>query len=695
MLYIQKKRKHRFMIHIYYPLFVTIIFFLIFVLFSSKMTEILNISITSDARDLFIDHDVQTIKKIRETALTEIENKKAVLRNFIGDNYKPVLNTPPVLKEIQTMFDNTKTELSHLSNISRDFSSSEISSEKQTVSPYSEASQSYLQALNYIQEFSFLNAVKLSIAAQNSISKVENRSFVYSSLSMVISSLPSRIYSSMKSYLTSTETKITDQLLIDCFCSVSLLSSFSSQKFEEPLEFIRKSLIERLGNISSQRMNIQDLSTNFVHLLESAILFVSRVEKESESLLSDSMDESKKPKLLKTHKVKFLQLLTQTFANSDINNINECELREIIRYAKSAEDLTRTVLGSPSLVTYLNELKITVNFWQKAFLPIFQKFAKESIKTSIDSLDINKKIQNILQQEDIEKFKAMEFSLSVQNPLDLRSLGLPKEISLFQKEIEELVLLLTSRLQSQSTNIATENMLKQPLISVLQESCTVLQNSISKTPLTVYHLCSALCSPSVCSLLNDDESKTISMINSIQENAATEWSKKKLEQSKYMLQLIPARGAAFSYLVYLEREVLEAAGHINNQILAKNLRNQTRIFVVDFFKEQLNHLESKSGIEAKQAYEKAANLYKDYCLFDFVLSIQSTKMELKSLFIQKMDPIHYQELETKFTLEAQTTFSCSGELLKLISGGNPLKPPTSTPTDMVRLKVEELFSQKK
>ena len=181
----------------------------------------------------------------------------------------------------------------------------------------------------------------------------------------------------------------------------------------------------------------------------------------------------------------------------------------------------------------------------------------------------------------------------------------------------------------------------------------------------------------------------------IQENAATEWSKKKLEQSKYMLQLIPARGAAFSYLVYLERKVLEAAGHINNQILAKNLRNQTRIFVVDFFKEQLNHLESKSGIEAKQAYEKAANLYKDYCLFDFVLSIQSTKMELKSLFIQKMDPIHYQELETKFTLEAQTTFSCSGELLKLISGGNPLKPPTSTPTDMVRLKVEELFSQKK
>ena len=161
-----------------------------------------------------------------------------------------------------------------------------------------------------------------------------------------------------------------------------------------------------------------------------------------------------------------------------------------------------------------------------------------------------------------------------------------------------------------------------------------------------------------------------------------------------MLQSIPANGTAFSYLVYLEREILEAAGHINNQILAKNLRNQARVFIVDFFKEQLNQLENKTAIEAKQSYEKAANLYKDYCLFDFVLSIQSTKMELKSLFIQKMDPIHYQELETKYTLEAQTTFSCSGELLKLISGGNPLKPPTSFPTDFISAKVEELFNQK-
>ena len=658
------------------------------------MTEILNISITSDARDLFIDHDVQTIKKIRETALAEIENKKAVLRNFIGDNYKPVLNTPPVLKEIQAIFDNTKSELSHLSNISRDFSSSEISSEKETISPYSEASQLYLQALNYVQEFSFLNAVKLSISAQNSISKIENRSFVYSSLSMAVSSLPSRIYSSIKSYLISTETQLSDQILIDCFCSVSLLSNFSKEKFEEPLDCIRKSLIERLGKFTSQKMNIQDFSSSFIHLLESSILFVSKVEKESQNLLSGSIDENKMPKLLKTHKVKFLQTLTQTFANSDIKNINECELREIIRYAKNTEDLTRTVLGSPSLVTYLNELKITVNFWQKAFLPIFQKLEKESIKKSIDSLDISKKIQNILKQEDIEDFKAIEFSLSNQNPLELRALGLPKEISLFQKEIEELVLLLTSRLQSQSTNIATENMLKQPLILVLKESCSILENELSNRPLTVYHLCSALCSPSVCSLLNDDESKTISIINGIQENAATEWSKKKIDQSKYMLQSIPANGTAFSYLVYLEREILEAAGHINNQILAKNLRNQARVFIVDFFKEQLNQLENKNAIEAKQSYEKAANLYKDYCLFDFVLSIQSTKMELKSLFIQKMDPIHYQELETKYTLEAQTTFSCSGELLKLISGGNPLKPPTSFPTDFISSKVEELFKQK-
>ena len=641
------------------------------------MTETLNISITSDARDLFVAHDVQTVKKIKETALSEIENKKGVLRNFIGDNYKPILNTPPVLKEIQAIFDNTKMALSGLASLSHDFSNSENSPEKKEISPYAQASELYLKSLSLIKEKSFLEAAKTSFSAKETVEKIENKTFVCKSLTVAVMSLPTRIFSSIKEHITNPATEITDETLRDSFLAVSLLSK--KGKYGEQFEFIENSLIERLNTFFSKDNNVLDLCNMFIRLLESTITFVSA---------------KTDVKFTSTQKTLLIQGISDTFANMDIAHISKCELREIIRFAKSVEDSTRTVLGSPSLITYLKEMSMKESFWTTAFLPLFRKLAAQSLKESVDSLNVVKKISQILETDEVESFRATEFSLSNASELSIRALGLHPSITQFQREIESLVLLLSSLMQSQGTQIASDKMLKQPLISVLSEAKKVLEFSISTSPLTVYHLCGALCSPSVCSLLNEDPSNVLTVITATRESAANEWSKRKIEASNSLLSLVPTPGAGFTYLVHLEREILEAGGHIENQVLAKTMRSQAKQTVTAFFKEQLSALPTKAGSEAKPIYEKAAALYREYCLFNNVLSLQSTRNDLKSAFIQKMDPILYHDLEREYVGEAQRRMSFSGELVKLISGGRPTSPQktSSTPTEDVLSKVEKLFS---
>ena len=83
-----------------------------------KMSEkILNISVTSDSRELFTNYELKTIKKIKETALNEINNKKTILRNFIGDNYRPLLETPPVLQQIQNIFEESQKNLKQIDKL--------------------------------------------------------------------------------------------------------------------------------------------------------------------------------------------------------------------------------------------------------------------------------------------------------------------------------------------------------------------------------------------------------------------------------------------------------------------------------------------------------------------------------------------------------------------------------------------------
>ncbi|KAI5491156.1 hypothetical protein TVAGG3_1006350 [Trichomonas vaginalis G3] len=349
----------------------------------------------------------------------------------------------------------------------------------------------------------------------------------------------------------------------------------------------------------------------------------------------------------------------------------------------------------------MNETAISPDFWKSAFLPVFKKLASSSLKQSIDNLRINEKLSDILSNNTIDSFNATKFSLDSQEDLKLRSLGLPPIITEFRSSLENTFLVLSSQLQSQITQIATVDMIRAPLNDVLSKCCKLLSISLSSAsngtsvPLTVYHLCGALASPSIVSILseNSSSSRSIKELTKIQENAAQLWASSiATKLADDYLSTNP--GSSFSYLVSLEKKILEAAGHINTQVCAKNMRNEARKAVAEKLGQILENLTLQGGSEARSIAEsKATNLFKDYCLFDIVLSMQNASVDLRPSFIEKMDPTKFHENEKKFVDEAKATLASSGELLKLMSGGKLIAPQSSNKVD-INSKVNSLFSKR-
>lgn len=647
------------------------------------MTEVLNIPITSDARDLFVEHNISTIKTIKATALNEINHKQKVLRQFIGDNYRPLLGAPPVLKEIQNIFDDTQNTLKQLDSFSHTLTSP-MMMQTQQPSPYSIISQLYLDSLNHLSQNQFSNALRSALSAMNELKKPIEESYLNISLKFSVDSLPCRIFGALRAFLTSPKLlNSTDNIelnstsLIDCYkVSDTLLSQFPDLKTRaSPTSsaFIDNSLKERIESLVSSATEIPDVCQSFISIIESVIL---------------SLPTSKAPVSIVDH-------LLSTFKSSfekHVDHFSHFELREILRYSKLIEDSSKSRLSSTQILTVLEEMKLKIDF-MSTFLEVFKLLAAKSISLSVLNLHIQEEITKILNDPSIEDFDAGNFVMNSTSSLSLRALGVSPTITDFQKRIDSPILVIVSQLQSQMTKIATIEMLKEPLKIALKDASTILMKAVETTPLSVCLIINALCSLSLAAQLGN----SISDLTSIQNQAAKEWAKKIVNESRLILQnglgiqsekpsesdlmidylsiQLNATGTGFRFLNFLEQSIMKAAGHVQYQPLDSSLRNESKLTVTDFFTDQLKKLEINSArsIEIRKKIEKRAEiLFREYSLISQVLSMNGNT-ELKTLFIQKMSPVEYNQIETKTIKEVNDRLNMSGEMFKLIGGSLQIK----------------------
>lgn len=639
------------------------------------MTEVLNISVTGDARELFIQHDVATIKKIRQTAKDEIEHKKTVLRQFIGENYRPLMKAPPILQQIQEIFEESKETLRQLESFGQNYPSFSTES-KPPPPPISVASQAYLDSLKALNKQNFKNSFDLAIKSAQALDQTEHDAF-YFSFKCGVDALPFRIFNAIDQFLNLPSSKLTSDCLLDCYYTILSIYAgfpalFAKKNIENPKIFIEHALVSRVKSFIQLISNIPDLCSAFIDLIDSIIAFLANVNDNSLNTLIQIVIDN--------YKASFVSGLPQ---------FSKSELREILKYSKSCEDALRNRISTPQFVSNLSEIGIKVDFWREAFLPIFRSLAAQSIKYSVISLDLKDNVKEILQMIELANFKSSSFVLNHIGDLKMKSIGMSPVFTEFQTKIDTLIISLTSQMQSQ-TSVVNIKMLQKIMNAEIASVSTIMSNSIMKSPLVVCLLAKAICSPSIESLLPD----AVRDLLDIQRKAANEWATRKANESKLMLQSLPQKGLAFTYLVEMERVILDAGGHVHYHPLDECLRESIKVVVNDVFISKLQQIGQNADTETRKINEtNCALLFEDYCLFERVLSIRNTK-NIRQLFAKQI-PLVYEEVEQNAKKMIDSLLATSGELIKLISNG--IKSTAEKPSVEIIAKshLDMLFPNRK
>jgi hypothetical protein len=363
------------------------------------------------------------------------------------------------------------------------------------------------------------------------------------------------------------------------------------------------------------------------------------------------------------------------------------ELREILRDARSISDALRSRTTVPRFVAAAREISLTINLWTVAFLNLFADLAAQSIENSISRLELPAVVKKIL--TDLGPFNAVQFTLGRTADLKTRSSGVSPLITECQRSLDSLILLISSQLQSQTTQIATPDMLSRPLTAAIIDTCKVLNSSIAQSPLAVCLLAGALTSPSVSGLLSDTVSGQIS---GMQKAAAQEWARRTASDFKPLLAVLPRTGAALSYLIRLENAILEAGGHIAVRRLDESLRSEAFATVVVHFQTVLGAIDVKAlGVERRRNEAHAELLFRDFCLLSRALSA-SGNANTRELCIRRMNPIGLEATLARIDRENDAALFQSRELIKLISGGKRTGEPQNLvefdPTQHLALLLE-------
>ena len=146
--------------------------------------------------------------------MNEINHKQSVLRQFIGDNYRPLLETPPVLHEIQSTVENGQQMLKQIDSFCHNFSSSS-SFQVTPKSPFSISSQLYLESLKSLRANQFVMALEKANEASEVLLRCNQKNLsLYSTLKFSVDALPNRIFAAVQTFLIAYDTNLTTDEVI-------------------------------------------------------------------------------------------------------------------------------------------------------------------------------------------------------------------------------------------------------------------------------------------------------------------------------------------------------------------------------------------------------------------------------------------------------------------------------------------------
>lgn len=617
--------------------------------------KILNISVTSDSRELFTNYELKTIKKIKETALNEINNKKTILRNFIGDNYRPLLETPPVLQQIQNIFEESQKNLKQIDKLKNEFMNDVSLDNEKDTKIYSKISCLYLSSIENIKKDNFLKAISI-VEEINEIFKLENANnkiVVFGALKFSVDFLPKRIFKAINEYIANKiDFSISKDNLKDCYEAIIMLfEKFPSLKNNEKDDgslHLNQCLKDRILKIIQVKDNITDILRDYIQLIEEYVEFLYlNQNKSTKNIFSEIINC-------------FLKSI-----ESNYSKFKKTDLTSIIKVSKEISDISTSHLEATHFVMILKELGIKIDFWKDVFLPVFQNIASISIDNSVKELKIEKQIKEILINNKIESYNGIKYVLS-QNDLKSCSLGIPKSITVLQVSIDQLISSLLSKLQLKNSVIGNIQMLRTPVYIQIKNIVKILKKVISKLPLSVYLLSSALCTQSIKILLGDD----INSLIELQNLAGIEWAKSKLVNLKLSLNNACSEGCAFKFLFNLENEIIKSTGHMFYYPINSILRKESSEVVYEIFKTILD--------EKKYEKESFQTLFYNYSLLSVVLKIENTKNDEILLLFKQQYTDDFEKIEKTINENVDETLSQSGELFRLISGSVYQKSKTSS-----------------
>jgi len=225
-------------------------------------------------------------------------------------------------------------------------------------------------------------------------------------------------------------------------------------------------------------------------------------------------------------------------------------------------------------------------------------------------------------------------------------------------------------------HIADLDMLRRPLVSVIESLSGILRESLQQAPLSVCLLSGAVCSPTVVNLIGD---AAVEQVRGVQDAAAGEWAKRKADELKPLLESLPRDGASLCFLFALERSLFEAGGLASHGPLDARLRVHAHAAVVN-------------SVSIERVEARAERLYRDFCLLLRVLAA-SGHAETRRACVSMMNPIDIAGRTSIIEQEVEAAIGQSRGLIKLILGGRPVGEPKSEPVFDPDAQVAALFGQ--
>lgn len=591
------------------------------------------INVNSDPRNLFTEYNVETIKKIRKRIIDEIEDKKESLRNFIGNNYKPLLNTPPILRDIQNIVENCGEKLK---KVSFDISSKQDDSLilNSRISPFSLVSQLYMESLKALDASEFILCLEHYQRAKQVLDAYQKKDcFTYRSLELSIDRIPRRTVDAIDKYLSCPQNNLTSDLFTKCFSSMKKLKTIDDL-FPKPLDFLKQSLSKRFDMYITTEKRVFAYCNTFISLTE--LLLSSSFGIDTDYLL----------------KTDILSFVNSWFCKYRVENFEEEKITDIIKHASLIKDTIATKLDQLFTI-----IKIPNKQWSSYYINIFKDFISRSIYLILNKLNFASSAMKIIKEEGNVKFSASEFLLNSTEDLSIRSFGVHPSVSKLRLQLIEAIKSISSSISLDSLGIVNQETLRKSVSEIIRNTIKSLEPCSKSYPLLVTYLCSIFISKQITDLYNSNKDPVLEQLNGLINSSMTSISRERLQNMECFSFLLD-KGSAFEVLFALESDIYSVCGNTDLLQYSGILRGEAKKVVVNNILSKL-----EASLDAKE--DTYITYFREYIILKKALRIEDN-LNIMSIFSKKINNSNIRTLTLNLEHEVDRIISNSRNLIRNI-----------------------------